>query len=265
MEGILSKIARRFLRLLVGGAVVAPTATSPRTRLHALLCRRAAVVGSVSVLLSVMPGMSNSVGFAQQQPGVTVRNDQTQPPVNLLRDAPPQSLKTSSGSTLSLGSQDDGYHWIFDGPGEVTVLLPDPFVGGPASNVIIEIDVAKSSGGDDNAFGLACRYGADGDGLHGYALWAGTDGTAGIGRLTPNSNGGFADQQIADGTVPAAQGYHLRAECIDSHLALSVNGTKVVEADDPVPFGTGHVALFGSTNEGEGDEFVFTNLVAKNP
>jgi len=47
MERILSKIARRMRRRSGRGGVAA----------------------SVTVMLSVMPAMSNSVGFAQQQPG----------------------------------------------------------------------------------------------------------------------------------------------------------------------------------------------------
>src|SRR5579859_817487 len=234
MERILSKqIFPRVRRVLVSSLFVAGTASPLRRRVWWMVRGHVVLAASVSVFLSLMPGMSTSVSFAQQQPRVTVLSDQARPAVNDLLRVPganwrPGLLKLGNRSTLALGYQDDGYHWNFDGAGVALVVneLLDPVVGAPASNVIIEVDAGKSSGGDDNGFGVACRANADGGA---YLLWAGTDGTASITRTIPNGTGHFDLHQLADGTMPPAQGYHLRAECIDSHLSLSVNGTKVVE------------------------------------
>ena len=241
-----------------------------------LVRSRTMVAAGVSLLLSFMPGLSNAVGFAQEQPRVTV-SSQSRPAVkDLLRVPnawPTGSFRLVSGATLTFGFQDDGYHWMFDGPGmdfldsrafevgSVGAAYVDPLVGGSASNVILELDVGESSGGDDNIFGLNCRGSADGD----YLLWAKTDGIAGIDRRIRNATGTFDDNTLVAATVPAAHGYHLRAECIDSHLALSVNGTMVVEIDETAPLDPGRWGLFAGTNESDGGEFVFANLVAQHP
>src|SRR5579859_3714779 len=111
------------------------------------LVRRRTVVGaSVGVLLSFMPAMSNTVGFAQEQPQLTVRSDQAQPVANDLLRVPgvwvTGSMKLTTGATLTLAFQDDGYHWIFDGAGGQIWYNDriDPLLGGPVSNTILEVD-----------------------------------------------------------------------------------------------------------------------------
>jgi hypothetical protein len=136
---------------------------------------------------------------------------------------------------------------------------------GTLTDTRAEIDVGKAAGGDDNAIGLVCRLSP----TTGYWLWAGTDGTAGIervrvlsGRTTivaPIMN--WDVTPLVNSSAPAPQqGYHLTAECMGTTLRLLVDSTQVAEYETE-SVESGYFGMAVVTNEAEGGDFLFSNLV----
>jgi hypothetical protein len=199
------------------------------------------------------------------------------PVVQLFRlDSLPSGLGTSSYRT-------DGFHIAIDhksldslfGDAKSSTseyLLPNEHLDAPlqaagaGANQSIEVDAQQVAGGLDNQYGVACRMTSAG----GYVLFAGSGGRAGIWKMrgiglgvyTTPLEGFLADVQLDPDT--AAKGYHLRADCNGTRLALFVNGTKVAEAQDG-DFKSGHVGLYAYTNDVSGVDVAFTNLSISAP
>ena len=133
-------------------------------------------------------------------------------------------------------------------------------------DAIVEVDILKVSGGDDNMMGIICRHK---DVENFYALVFGTDGLAAIRKrfngseLEVISNGGDWVEGPSIKTGDAAFN-HARAECVGSRLSLYVNGDLVVEVNDPDIL-SGDVGLIAGTFDIPSVEFMFDNFVVTKP
>ena len=130
------------------------------------------------------------------------------------------------------------------------------------TDVVLEVDAARSSGPPNGYFGLVCRFQDD---SNYYALVLGSDGYYGIARLqggkitfislppSPNDaiNAGFANNRI-------------RASCIGDTLTLYTNGVKLTEASDDT-FDSGFVGLAVGTKSVAGLEVLFDNFTILKP
>jgi len=131
---------------------------------------------------------------------------------------------------------------------------------GAGANQSIELDATQvDAGGVNNAYGVGCHVSKDRN--YFYALWAGSDGTAGIWKATSyDADTGYLSwASLAHTTIPVSTSYHLRADCNGSRLRLFVNGVTVAEVQDG-EYTSGGTAMFVSTYDESGIEGVFANL-----
>jgi len=128
-------------------------------------------------------------------------------------------------------------------------------------DVQMEVDVTRIGGPEQGEFGLVCRYQDNGDF---YALKITGDGYFGIAKR----NGGewivLADWQTSDAIRLGAETNHLRADCVDSRLALYVNGQLLAEAQDG-EYVSGDIGLLAGTFEQAGTDVLFDNLLVFQP
>jgi hypothetical protein len=130
-------------------------------------------------------------------------------------------------------------------------------------DVIIDVDVTKVSGDDENEMGIICRH-LDEENF--YVLVIGTDGLAAIRKRYQGAD----LEAISDGWVEGASintgnaSNHLRAECIGDRLSLFVNGQLVVEARDSDIF-SGDAGILAGTFEHPSLEVLFDNFVVSTP
>lgn len=139
--------------------------------------------------------------------------------------------------------------------------------GNPGQNfqndTLIAVDITKSSGPDDNAMGIICRY-QDVDNF--YIFLISSDGYAGIGRYLHNTFTILSGESM-ESTSAIHQGAatnHVEAACIGSDLTLAVNGTQVASAADD-SFSGGDVGLFAKSFGEGGVDILFDNLVVNEP
>jgi hypothetical protein len=133
------------------------------------------------------------------------------------------------------------------------------------NNVRIEVDATMSAGPEDNAFGVICRYQDTGNF---YYFYISSDGFGGIGK---KENGQYSIISSSDGNLQKIDGVnlgaaanHLRADCIDSTLALYVNGTQVATTTDAA-FTGGDVGLIARTYDSGGTDILFNNFYVYMP
>lgn len=131
------------------------------------------------------------------------------------------------------------------------------------SDVRIDVTVAKLGGPDDNDFGVLCRY-QDKDNY--YALLISSDGYAGIlkvkqGMYTLLGNG-FMEYNEAVSKGDAVN--LLRVECVGQTLKLTVNGKKVIEAQDG-DIQRGQVGVIAGTTNTPGTSIYFDNFIVYQP
>lgn len=130
-------------------------------------------------------------------------------------------------------------------------------------DVVIDVDAGKTSGPDDNDFGVLCRYQ---DTLNFYFLIISSDGYYGIGKV---QNG---EQQLLDPpqmyhseTIISGEGpNHIQATCSGSTLALRVNGELISQANDGT-FSDGDIGLIVGSFDQSGVDIWFDNLMVKVP
>ncbi|GJM41142.1 MAG: hypothetical protein DHS20C20_14240 [Ardenticatenaceae bacterium] len=123
-------------------------------------------------------------------------------------------------------------------------------VGRDFSDVIVTVQARQTSGPNNNAYGILCRYQDEnnfyiflisGDGY--YAVGKYQAGEEQITYLTPNQEYVFSDL-INQGVATNL----LRASCVGNELSLSVNGLPLVTVTDNT-FSGGDVGLGVSTLE----------------
>jgi hypothetical protein len=131
------------------------------------------------------------------------------------------------------------------------------------ADVSLEVEATKTSGPDNNFFGLLCRYQ---DRLNFYMLAVSSDGYFSIQKYQE----GIFSHLVAD-DWQFSQYIHqgkttnvLRADCIGDTLKLYVNGTMVAEAQDAT-FQNGDVGLTAASLDLAGTNILFDNFVAAKP
>jgi hypothetical protein len=139
--------------------------------------------------------------------------------------------------TLSIGTSQTGQIWWTN-------------AGRDFSDVIITVQARQSSGPNNNAYGVLCRYQDEnnfyiflisGDGY--YAIGKYQTGEQQVTYLTPNQEYVFSDlinQGVATNLV--------RVSCVGNELSLSVNGLPLVTVTDD-SFSGGDVGVGVSTLE----------------
>jgi hypothetical protein len=131
------------------------------------------------------------------------------------------------------------------------------------SDVRIDVIAAKSSGPDDNIFGIICRYQ---DARNFYFLGISSDGYSGIGMY----RGGVEILLSADTMQPSnsirrgqATNY-MRAECIGDLFTLYVNDTIASVASDET-WSEGDIGLFAGSYDLPGTDVFFDNYSVIKP
>lgn len=147
-------------------------------------------------------------------------------------------------------------------PGQIWWTNP----GRQFDDVIVTVQARQTSGPDNNAYGVICRYQDEGNF---YLFLVSGDGYYAIGKyqggnnqvtyLTPDGRFQFSDvinQGIATNQI--------RASCIGTELALSVNGIQLLSVSDPAFIG-GDVGLGVSTLAPGTAVVDFDNLLVLSP
>lgn len=152
--------------------------------------------------------------------------------------------------------KDDAYQITVNVPNsDIFITYPRVYI-----NSIVEADVNKLSGSDDNNFGLICRFG---DERNFYAGQISSDGYAGIFRVKNGVYALIGREKMAP--VPAILGGNainrVRFECIQDSLTLIVNGEVAdIQTDDA--FVSGETGLIAGTISGYDGVFQFDNFLA---
>jgi hypothetical protein len=133
------------------------------------------------------------------------------------------------------------------------------------NNLHIEVDVKNVVGPDNNAFGIICRYQDTGNF---YYFYVSSDGYAGIGKKV---NGKYSIISTADGKLQkfdiinlGLASNHLRVDCIDTNLTLTVNKTPIATAVDST-FLKGGVGLIVRTYDEGGADILFNSFYVYKP
>jgi hypothetical protein len=131
------------------------------------------------------------------------------------------------------------------------------------TDVRIEVETTKSSGPDDNDFGVICRY-TDESQFY-YALIS-SDGYYGILKMT--SGGGLIigeDNLLESNKInQGSTTNQIRFDCVGSKLTLYVNGSKVDQQTDS-EYTIGNVGFIAGTYETGGTDILFDNLIVYKP
>jgi len=147
---------------------------------------------------------------------------------------------------------------------QITINVPnsDVFITYPRIyiNSVVQADINKVSGSNDNNYGLICRFE---DERNFYAGQISSDGYAGIFRV---KNGEYQLIGINEMLpVPAILGgeavNQIRFECIQDTLTLIVNG-EIADAQTDETFISGEVGMIAGTISGYDGVFQFDNFMA---
>lgn len=128
------------------------------------------------------------------------------------------------------------------------------------TDVVIEVDTYKASGGDDNGFGVLCRYE---DVENFYMFEISSDGYAWIGKLF---DGEFEDLEVIESNeIEIGKATNsLRVECVGNRLSLFINGSLEIEVFDS-DLTEGDVGLIAETFTSDTTEILFDNFVVTRP
>ncbi len=147
---------------------------------------------------------------------------------------------------------------------QISVNVPnsDIFITYPRVyiNSIVQADIRKVSGSNDNNFGLICRYQ---DERNFYAGQVSSDGYAGIIKVKNGVYELIGREQMMP--VPAILGgeavNQLQFECVQNMLTLMVNG-QVADTQTDETFVSGEVGMIAGTISGYEGVFAFDNFIA---
>lgn len=135
--------------------------------------------------------------------------------------------------------------------------------GEDITDVIIEVETTKISGGDDNYYGVTCRH-QDPDNF--YAFFISSDGYAIQDQRTSDGLEGFTESFIYSEYINQGTGATniIRAECIGDRLSFYVNGHFITEAyDSDIP--SGDIGLIAGTLSADSTEILFDNIMVLEP
>jgi len=128
-------------------------------------------------------------------------------------------------------------------------------------NISVEVDVMKSSGPASGVYGIGCRVSSTYDKGYIFALRA--DGAHVIFKVAGTAQKELAVGLSSSAVKPGNATNHLRADCLGNKFTLSVNGQKLIEAQDG-DYASGQVGLVVSTQpNGGGVDTRFDNLIIR--
>ena len=147
---------------------------------------------------------------------------------------------------------------------QISVNVPnsDIFITYPRVyiNSIVQADIRKVSGSNDNNYGLICRFK---DERNFYAGQISSDGYAGIIKVKNGVYELIGREQMTQ--VPAILGgeavNQLQFECVQDMLTLIVNG-QVADTQTDETFISGEVGMIAGTISGYEGVFAFDNFIA---
>jgi len=127
-------------------------------------------------------------------------------------------------------------------------------------DVRLEVDAVQTKGPVDGYFGLICRQV---DNTNYYLLVVSMDGTFGIAKVEDGEIRYLSfTNEYPD--LLKFTGNRLRADCIGDNLALYVNDTKVLEANDG-EYSSGGVGVVAGNRSTSGTDILFDNFIVINP
>ncbi len=132
------------------------------------------------------------------------------------------------------------------------------------TDVVIDVEATKTSGPDNNEYGIICRYK---DENNFYIFSISSDGYYGISKfLNGDQSGvGMDDMQFNDKVVKLGSATNkLRATCNSDSLKLEVNGEVLADVKD-TDLTSGDVGLIASTFDEVGVNILFDNFVVTKP
>ena len=155
---------------------------------------------------------------------------------------------------------ENGFRISVNQPGYYSWANPQQDFG----DVRVEVDTQRSGGGEDNYYGVLCRYQPDGSF---YALVISSDGFYGILKRTGSSDPvpiGTSEMLESSFINTGDEGNTIQAECQGNWLALTVNGHKLAEAED-ADFISGDVGLIVATLSSDSTAIIFDNFSVLSP
>jgi len=152
--------------------------------------------------------------------------------------------------------KNDTYQIIVNVPNsDIFITYPRVYI-----NSMVQADINKVSGSNDNNYGLICRFK---DAQNFYAGQISSDGFAGIIKVKNGVYELIGREQMAP--VPAILGgeavNQVRFECVQDTLTLIVN-EQVVDVQTDDTFISGEVGLIAGTVSGYEGVFAFDNFIA---
>lgn len=131
------------------------------------------------------------------------------------------------------------------------------------TDTVIEVDVTKVGGPDDNDFGIICRYQ---DLSNFYFFIVSSDGFYGIAKVIDGVQEliGLENMDYSDTINQGNSSNKLRADCNGKNLALFINGQKLLDVTDS-QYSSGDVGLIAGTFDVPGTEIQFDNFIVRKP
>ena len=131
------------------------------------------------------------------------------------------------------------------------------------SDVVIEVDITKLGGPEDNEFGVICRY-VDPQNFYYFTL--SSDGFYGISKFINDDLSliGTENLEFSEAINQGEATNHLRAECVGATLRLYANEQLLVEATDS-DLTSGDIGLIAGTFDEPGTDVLFDNLEVRQP
>jgi hypothetical protein len=130
-------------------------------------------------------------------------------------------------------------------------------------DAVIEVDVRRIDGPEDNDFGVICRYQ---DAKNFYMFLVSSDGYYGIGKVKNDQHSliGIEQLQYTELIRPEQVDTRLRADCVGDSLILSVDGEKLLEVRDS-DFSSGDVGVLAGAYSTPGVDILFDNFEVRQP
>ena len=147
---------------------------------------------------------------------------------------------------------------------QITINVPnsDVFITYPRIyiNSVVQADINKVSGSNDNNFGLICRFE---DERNFYAGQVSSDGYAGIFKV---KNGEYEligiEEMVPVAAILGGEAVNeVRLECIQDTITLYVNG-EIADTQTDETFISGEVGMIAGTISGYDGVFQFDNFIA---
>lgn len=159
-------------------------------------------------------------------------------------------------------SGEEGFMDYQSGSFQIRVDLPNWYLinspGLVTKDSVIEVEAYKSSGPDENLFGVICRYQ---DGLNFYFFVIGSSGYYGIGKVLEGQPTLLSSEEnsFSNAIHQGRTSNFLRADCIGNTLTFYVNNTKLATIQDS-EFAEGEFGLFVGTFDIQGVTILFDNF-----